>query len=119
MAGLSGFFTLIQSREEPDLQGALSRFETMASNPNLQACWKTAAPSSSAISLNTMPAVEPASSLANFALRSPRSSGRRSFPVDLQQVERMEVRVRCHTLAMERVEQGDAIRAGHAASHPG
>jgi hypothetical protein len=80
IAGLSGFFTLIQSRDGPDRQGALSRFDTMPSSPNLQACWNTVAPSSSVCSLNTMPAVEPASSRASFALRSTSGKGLRSSP---------------------------------------
>jgi hypothetical protein len=38
IAGLSGFFTLIQSFDGPDLYGALSRFDTMPSRPILRAC---------------------------------------------------------------------------------
>jgi hypothetical protein len=37
----------------------LSRFDTMPSNPNLQACSNTVGPSSSVCSLDTMPAGEP------------------------------------------------------------
>jgi hypothetical protein len=41
IAGLSGFLTFSQSRDGPDRYGALKRFDTMPSNPNLQACWNT------------------------------------------------------------------------------
>jgi hypothetical protein len=70
IAGLSGFFTLIQSREGPDLYGGLSRFDTIPSSPSLQACRNTVAPSASVCSLNTIPSGFRASSLASFALRS-------------------------------------------------
>jgi hypothetical protein len=40
----------------------------MPSNPNLQACSNTVAPSSSVCSLNTMPAVEPAKGDEPFVL---------------------------------------------------
>jgi hypothetical protein len=46
IAGLSGFFALIQSREGPDRYEALSRFDTMPSRPSLQACRKIRAPPS-------------------------------------------------------------------------
>jgi hypothetical protein len=45
--GLSGFLTLSQPRDGPDLYGAVSRFDTMPSKPDLHAWSKTVAPSSS------------------------------------------------------------------------
>jgi hypothetical protein len=67
IAGLSGFLTLIQSRDAPDRWGALSRFDTMPSNPSLQACRNTVAPSSSVCSLRARPppASAPAASPAS------------------------------------------------------
>jgi hypothetical protein len=40
---LSGFLTLSQSPDGPERYGALSRFDTTPSNPNLQARWNTIA----------------------------------------------------------------------------
>jgi hypothetical protein len=55
----------------------------MPSKPNLQACWNTVGPSPSVCSLNTMPAAEPASNRASFALRSPSGSGRSRAMADV------------------------------------
>jgi hypothetical protein len=72
---------LSQSREGPDLQGALNFFETMPSRPMMQACRKMVAPSSSVWSLRTMPNLRWPTSLANRFLRSPSSGrSRRSWP---------------------------------------
>jgi hypothetical protein len=64
----------------------------MPSNLSLQACRNTTAPSSSVYSLNTMPAGARASSFASFTLRSLSGSGRSA--VELQEVERVQHRVR-------------------------
>jgi hypothetical protein len=48
VSGLSGFFTLTQSRDGPDRHGAPTRFDT--------ACRNAVGPSSSVCPLNTMPA---------------------------------------------------------------
>jgi hypothetical protein len=71
IAGLSGFLTLIQSRDGPERYGAFSRFDTMPSKPNLQACRNTKAPSTSVCSLKTIPAGFRPNSFASFALRAP------------------------------------------------
>jgi hypothetical protein len=44
MTGLSGFFTLIQSRDGPDRQGAESRLDTMPSRLILQEWWTSVGP---------------------------------------------------------------------------
>jgi hypothetical protein len=43
-AGAAGFLNLSQSGERPDLYRDPRRFETIPSNPILQACWNTTAP---------------------------------------------------------------------------
>jgi hypothetical protein len=65
IAGLSGFLTLIQSRDGPERYGAVIRFDTMPSRPMRQACWNTSAPSPSVWSLRTMPIRRLPSSLAS------------------------------------------------------
>jgi hypothetical protein len=73
-----------------------------------------AALSSSVSSLNTMPAFEPASSFASFALRSTSGSARRILAVELQQVKHMEDRVGHRAPSVERFEHGDAVGSGHS-----
>jgi hypothetical protein len=74
IAGLSGFLTLIQSLDGPDLYGAVSRFDTIPSKPIVQACRYTVAPSSSVCALSSIPGGPRARSLARSALRSRRAS---------------------------------------------
>ena len=50
-AGAAGFLNFSQSGERPDRQRDPSRFETIPSNPILQACRNTTAPSGSASSM--------------------------------------------------------------------
>jgi hypothetical protein len=69
----------------------------MPSNPNLQACRKTVAPSSSVCSLKTIPAGFRANSLARFALRA------------LQEVECVQDRLCGLAAAVQGIEDGDAV----------
>jgi hypothetical protein len=54
-AAQAGFFDLIQCVERPELYRESLRFDTMPSNPSLQACLKTVGPSSSMCSLKRRP----------------------------------------------------------------
>jgi len=62
----------------------------MPSKPSLQACRNTVPPSSSVCSLKTIPAGFRPNSLASFALRALRGRGRRSSPVEFQEIERVQ-----------------------------
>jgi hypothetical protein len=69
IAGLSGFLTLIQSREGPDRYGAESRFDTIPSGPVMQACRNINSPLASVCSLSAIPAFTRDSSRARRGLR--------------------------------------------------
>jgi hypothetical protein len=118
IAGLSGFFTLSQSRDGPDRYGADSRFDTMPSSPILQACRKMV---SSAVLIGVLaeydadpsPADQPPKQL--FAV----SEGQRSkiLTVEFEEVEGVQHGFTDCAVAMQGIEDRYAVRtADHGLS---
>jgi hypothetical protein len=85
----------------------------MPSNPSLQACRETVAPSSSVCSLRTIPAGFRANSLASFALRALRGWASGPRPVELQKVEGVQDRLAGLVTAMQGLEDGDTVGTDH------
>src|SRR6516162_3271497 len=68
-AGAFGFLTLTQCGERPELYGESSRFDTMPSQPSVQACLKIIAPSPLKCRLKATQSRTPRRSSASIALR--------------------------------------------------